>query len=187
METETLRDIALTYSECLIEKSKKGDNKAFAKLFGLWFKRIYNFSLKYFNDHDQAMEATQKTFISVYKGIKRLKDNDSFKGWLYRIALNQCHEEERKAKRRPWYSILQSEDVLVKIETNLDPSKQYDQNERVVLIMKEYEGLKFREIAESLGVSENTAKSRLYYGLKGLRKSFDEHRLNLESIHYGNE
>ena len=93
METKTLRDIALTYSECLIEKSKKGDNKAFAKLFGLWFKRIYNFSLKYFNDHDQAMEATQKTFISVYKSIKGLKDNDSFKGWLYRIALNQCHEE----------------------------------------------------------------------------------------------
>jgi RNA polymerase sigma factor (sigma-70 family) len=203
MKSETLRDIALTYSECLIEKSKKGDNKAFGKLVGLWFKRIYNFSLKYFNDHDQAMEATQRTFISVYKSIGKLKDNNSFKTWLYRIALNQCHEEERRTRRRPWYSILQSEDVLIKVEPHLDPGKQYDINEReeilmdmiqmlpeeqrIIIIMKEYEGLKFREIAESLQISENTAKSRLYYGLKGLRKSFEEHHLNLESIHYGNE
>ena len=203
MESESLRDIALTYSECLIEKSKHGDNKAFGKLVGLWFKRIYNFSLKYFNDHDQAMEATQKTFISVFKNIRKLKDNKSFKVWLYRIALNQCHEEDRRARRRPWYSILQSEDVLVKVEPHLDPEKQYNRHEReeilmdmiqmlpeeqrIILIMKEYEGLKFREIAESLGISENTAKSRLYYGLKGLKKSFEEHHLNMESIHYGNE
>ena len=50
--------------------------------------------------------------------------------------------------------------------------------QRTVIIMKEYEGLKFREIAEILNISENTAKSRLYYGLKGLKKIFGTRKDN---------
>jgi len=195
---ETLRDIALYHSECLIEKSQKGDNHAFGKLVGLWFKRIYNFSLKYFGDHDLAMEVTQRTFIAVYKNINGLKDIKSYKFWLYRIALNQCNEEERRQKRKTWFSIFQNDDAQRVEETAYHPEKEFHQKEleeilsnmlrrlpeeqKVVIIMKEYEGMKFREIADTLGISENTAKSRLYYGLKSLRKYIDKSELKLENI-----
>jgi RNA polymerase sigma-70 factor (ECF subfamily) len=193
---ETLRDIALYHSECLVEKSQKGDNHAFGKLVGLWFKRIYNVALKYFGDHDLAMEVTQRTFISVYRNLDSIKDVKSFKYWLYKVAINQCHEEERRQKRKTWFSIFQSDDAKRVEEINFQPEKEFQRKEteeimsnilktlpeeqKVVIIMKEYEGMKFREIAETLGISENTAKSRLYYGLKSLRKTIENSGLNLE-------
>jgi len=58
--------------------------------------------------------------------------------------------------------------------------QKLSEEQRTIIIMKEYEGLKFREIAELLNISENTAKSRLYYGLKNLRKILDDARLSNE-------
>lgn len=191
---EVLENIAIYHSKSLIEKSKRGDEHAFGKLVGLWFKRIYNFSLKYFADHDLAMEVTQQTFISVYQKIDRLQDINSFKYWLYKIALNYCREEDRKQKRKKWYSIFVNEDAR-KVESNYGlPEQEYQKREReemvadllrklpdeqkVVVIMKEFEGLKFREISETLNISENTAKSRLYSGLKSLRKLLEKSELN---------
>lgn len=196
--SETLRDIALYHSECLVEKSQKGDNHAFGKLVGLWFKRIYNVALRYFGDHDMAMEVTQKTFIAVYNNLDGLKDVRRFKFWLYRVAMNQCHEEERKQRRKTWFSIFQSDDAIRIEEYHFQPEKEFQKKEteeimghmlktlpeeqKVVIIMKEYEGMKFREIADTLGISENTAKSRLYYGLKSLKKTIEKSGINLEYL-----
>jgi RNA polymerase sigma factor (sigma-70 family) len=196
--SETLRDIAINHSESLVEKSQQGDNHAFGKLVGLWFKRIYNFTLRYFGNHDIAMEVTQRTFISVYDHLDSLKNIRSFKYWIYKIAINQCHEEDRRQKRRNWFSIFQHDEVKKIEEIHLNPEKEYHQKEleeimnrllkmipeeqKVVIIMKEYEGMKFREIAETLGISENTAKSRLYYGLNSLRKLIDKSGMNLEKF-----
>lgn len=191
---EVLENIALYHSKSLIEKSRKGDEHAYGKLVGLWFKRIYNFSLKYFADHDLAMEVTQLTFIVVYKKIDRLKDVDSFKYWLYTIALNNCREEDRRQKKKPWYSILVSEDAKQVESKYGHPELEYQKKEKeelvaellktlpeeqkTIVIMKEFEGMKFREIAETLNISENTAKSRLYYGLKALKKLLEKSELN---------
>ena len=191
---EVLENIAIYHSKSLIEKSKRGDEHAYGKLVGLWFKRIYNFSLKYFADHDLAMEVTQKTFIAVYQKIDRLKDVESFKYWIYKIALNNCREEDRRHKRKKWYSIFISEDAR-KVESNFGlPEREYQKKEKeelvaellkklpdeqkTVIIMKEFEGMKFREISETLNISENTAKSRLYYGLKALRNLLENSELN---------
>jgi len=195
---ETLRDIAIYHSESLIEKSRNGDNHAFGKLVGLWFKRIYNFSVKYFGDHDLAMEATQRTFITVHQKIGGLRDVKSFQYWLYKVAMNQCHEEDRRQKRRRWFSIFQPDVVKNIEEVGFNPQVEFQQREleeilnhmlktlpedqKTVIIMKEYEGMKFREIADILGISENTAKSRLYYGLKNLRKEMDDKGLNIDKF-----
>jgi RNA polymerase sigma factor (sigma-70 family) len=191
---EVLENIAIYHSKSLIEKSRRGDERAYGKLVGLWYKRIYNFSLKYFADHDLAMEVTQLTFIVVYKNIGRLKDVDSFKYWLYKIALNNCREEDRRHKKKNWYSIFMSEDVKHIESKNDHPELEYQKKEKetlvaellktlpdeqkTVVIMKEFEGLKFREISEALNISESTAKSRLYYGLKALRKLLEKSELN---------
>lgn len=191
---EVLENIAIYHSKSLIEKSRNGDEHAYGKLVGLWFKRIYNFSLKYFADHDQAMEVTQKTFIVVYKKINGLKDINSFKSWLYKIALNHCREEDRRQKRNTWYSIFINEDVRKMSSNHGHPEIEYQKREKeeliaeflkslpeeqkTIIIMKEFEGMKFREISETLNISENTAKSRLYYGLKALRKLIENSELN---------
>lgn len=195
-------------TDFLIAAAKNGDPIALNQLVKLWYKRIYNFSYKYFSDHDQAMEVTQKTFISMNKNLKTLKDEGSFKSWLYRIAANYCHEEVRRQKRK-WvfpFMKVQSKDDQDFIQNTAatwresDPDREYAQTElkdllkkalkilpeeqRMVVIMKEYEGLKIREIAEVMSISENTVKSRLYYALGSLKKQLEQWNINKETIHY---
>ncbi len=214
MLAETLQDFAIKYSDPLVEKARKGDEKSFSRLMSLWYKRIFNFCFKYFADHDLAMEVTQKTFISVHKGLKTLKDPGSFKPWLYKVALNKCHEEERRRKKTGWLSIFSSEKKLLDEEDRqylldqpaqgaffnpeenlekkelgevvLDCLGELPEEQKVVMIMKEYEGLKFREIAEVLSISENTAKSRLYYGLKAMKNILEERNISKETMYYDN-
>jgi RNA polymerase sigma-70 factor (ECF subfamily) len=205
---ETLLEIAMMHSDTLIQQAKQGDQNAQGRLVQLWYKRIYNFSYKFFMDHDMAMEVAQRTFISMCKNLAGLQEIAKFKSWLYKIAVNCCREEARKKKGSralPFDSVWnrEAENSPAWESSSLrfdNPEKQLQQSElvdilqdaltllndeqRVVVIMKEYEGLKFREIAEVLNISENTVKSRLYYGLDGLRKILEKKNINKETISY---
>jgi len=192
--TKVLQEIAVDRSDSIIEKAKKGDDRAFNKLVGLWFKRIYNFCLKYFDDHDLAMEMTQKTFIAMHRHLPGIRDNDRLKHWLYKVARNHCYEEGRRKTRSFWLSIFQNKEAHTQPDPYFHPERKIysrekeqwvggllqrlPEEQRTVVIMKEYENMKFREIAEVLDVSENTVKSRLYYGLKSLRKQIDNSGYN---------
>jgi RNA polymerase sigma factor (sigma-70 family) len=192
MVNETLLDIAMNHADRLILKAQSGDEAAFNKLVSLWYKRIYNYAYKYAGSHDIAMDIAQNTFITVHQKISQLREVNSFKPWLYRIAINCSHEEIRRQKRISGISLDSTftedgDERKIDIEDDLryQPDAKLQRQEladlimaglqtlseeqRVVVIMKEYEGLKFREIADALEISENTAKSRLYYGLKHLR------------------
>lgn len=208
MHAETLLDIAMMHSDSLIERARQGDKNAQGRLVQLWYKRIYNYCYKFFLDHDLAMEAAQKTFISLCRNLQALQDVARFKSWLYKIAVNSCREEARKIKGARAVSF----DVVVNADAddsptweramrrNENPERQYQQQElsdllqqcllelsaeqREVVIMKEYEGLKFREIAEALNISENTVKSRMYYGLDALKRILEKRNITKETISY---
>jgi RNA polymerase sigma factor (sigma-70 family) len=208
MHAETLLDIAMMHSDSLITRAKQGDQNAQGKLVQLWYKRIYNFGYKFFLDHDLAMEVTQKTFISMCRNLAGLQDIARFKSWLYKIAVNYCREEARKNKnsRALSFDVVWSNDTEESPkwegsgQRHDNPQRQLEQVElsdilqeallelndeqREVVIMKEYEGLKFREIAEVLNISENTVKSRMYYGLDGLKKILEKKNINKDTIGY---
>lgn len=198
----------MMHSDSLIARAREGDQSAQGKLVQLWYKRIYNFGYKFFFDHDLAMEVAQKTFISMHRNIVNLQDQSRFRSWMYTIAVNYCREELRKKKNVRSVSI----EAMAPGEgeesyhwersgaRHENPERQLRQAElsdllqqclmelseeqREVVIMKEYEGLKFREIAEALNLSENTVKSRMYYGLEGLRKILDRKKITKETIGY---
>ena len=88
----------MMHSDVLIVRAREGDKHAQGKLVQVWYKRIYNFSYKFFYDHDMAMEVSQKTFISMHRNIAYLQDAARFRSWLYTIAVNCCREELRKKK-----------------------------------------------------------------------------------------
>jgi RNA polymerase sigma-70 factor (ECF subfamily) len=208
MHAETLLDIAMMHSDTLIVRAKTGDPGAQGKLVQLWYKRIYNFGYKFFMDHDMAMEVSQRTFISMCKNLENLQEVGRFKPWLYKIAVNFCREEARKKKGNralsfdvvwnreaenspQWESSLQRHDNPERQLQALELSDILQQalgelsdEQREIVIMKEYEGLKFREIAEILNISENTAKSRMYYGLDGLKKILERKNINKNTIGY---
>ena len=171
----------------LIIQAQEGNQIALNQLFSDWYRRVYNIAYKYFSDAQLAKEICQQTFIVVQEKLAQLREPATFKVWLYRITTNQCHEHLRKQKTRTNYestygfSTLQispkTPDTLYenneRAQIVMDAIQQLPKEQRTVLILKEYEGLKFREIADALDISENTAKSRLYYGLKALRKLYN--------------
>lgn len=198
MYAGSLLDIVMNHLDPIIERAKKGDREAVTKLVQLWYKRIYNYVYKYTGDHDMAMEVTQRTFISMHMNISGLKDTRKFKPWLYRVATNYCLDEERRSRKK-WLVSVNDGHGATEV-SKFDPDREMQKGEiaemllaalneinadqRKVVIMKEYEGLKFREIAEALRISENTVKSRLYYGLNALRKVLEKRNINKETIHY---
>jgi RNA polymerase sigma factor (sigma-70 family) len=208
MHAENLLNIAMMHSDSLITRAQEGDQNAQGKLVQVWYKRIYNYAYKFFLDHDMAMEVSQKTFISMCKNLPALQESARFKSWLYKIAVNYCREEVRKKKGSRsmsfdtvWNSEAEDSPAWESSSQRIDnPERELQQLElsdilqeallelateqREVVIMKEYEGLKFREIAEALNISENTAKSRMYYGLEGLRKILEKKKINKDSIGY---
>ncbi len=181
----------------LIEKAQRGNIRALNQLFSLWYERVYNIAWKYFADEDLAMEACQAAFVAVQRHLNTLQDPSKFKYWLYRIVVNQCHLEHRQQKQmrglKESYSqnIIslhpeQPDQAMQREETTrliLKALQQLPEEQRTVLILKEYEGLKFREIADLLEISENTAKARLYYGLENLKKILLKNQASKEICH----
>lgn len=198
----------MMHSDALVSRAREGDKNAQGKLVQVWYKRIYNFSYKFFFDHDMAMEVAQKTFISMHKNMEGLQEVARFRSWLYTIAVNYCREELRKKKTRRSVSLHDlkpgEREESYRWEASSgrteNPEKQLRHTElsdllqicllelsdeqREVVIMKEYEGLKFREIAEALQISENTVKSRMYYGLDGLKRILERKNITKETIGY---
>lgn len=180
----------------LVEKLKQGDEAAYHAMMQQWQKRVFNFALRYANDRYFAHEVVQNTFIQAFEKIHQLKDPAKLRSWLYRIASNNCSTEGRKRARRQVTEV--NEQILSHADPNnpvvmvekqelkqlvMDLLQQIPDEQREVIIMKEYEGLKFREISEALGLSENTVKSRMYYGLDAMRKLMEQQNLT-KDIYY---
>ncbi|MDZ7263990.1 MAG: sigma-70 family RNA polymerase sigma factor [candidate division KSB1 bacterium] len=192
----------------LISSILDGDRSKFNALVWRWEKPLYNFILRYLGNRELAREVTQKTFIRVYQNLSKLRDVTKFSSWIYQIAANLCRDEIKKRDHRQFISldmIQQNSDengVLLPEELQQSPAQQPDvrmnqkqlrtivqkaleqlpEEQRVVIIMKEYQGLKFREIAEALNEPLNTIKSRMYYGLNGLRKIFEQWQITEEVL-----
>lgn len=184
----------------LVEKFRGGDTGAFNRLVERWQDRIHRFAYRFFSSHDEASEITQKTFIRAYRKLHTLEDVEKFSSWIYRIANNLCLDEAKRAGRRrsePMRALgpdpiaeglasdpdrtIQQKQLGVLLQRALD---RLPEEQRIVVILKEYEDLKFREIADILDEPENTVKSRMYYGLDKLKTIFDEWNLKSEELYY---
>lgn len=193
--------------EILIKKFLQGQTEAFNTLVWRWEKPLYNFILRYIGDCEQTKDVLQNTFIRAYKSLNRLKDHTRFSAWIYQIALNQCHdcwkarksghlnlsdlEDDEQDNKREHYSMVDPAHGPEKIRNNAELAEYLRQallmipeEQRVVIIMKEYHGLKFTEIEAILQIPINTIKSRLYYGLSALQKVFKQWGLDREDLRY---
>jgi RNA polymerase sigma-70 factor (ECF subfamily) len=175
----------------VLKEIRQGNATAFNMLVAEWQDSIHRFAYRFFYDTDDAREITQKTFIRVYSNLDQLDDPRKFSSWIYRIAKNLCLDELKRAGRKRSTSLDLVKHDRVHHET---PSKKIEakdlgewiqkamlalpEEQRVVIIMKEYEELTFKEIAEILDEPENTVKSRLYYGFKKLREILDTWNIN---------
>ncbi len=184
----------------LIRQFQSGHIHAFNSLAERWHKPLHRFAQRFFADEDQAADVAQQTLIRAYQKLNQLEKPETFSAWIYRIAKNLCIDQKRKNGR----DRLASYDELKSAESTADntqPERVVEKSElgrlvekallaipaeqRAVIILKEFEGLKFREIAEVMQEPENTVKSRMYYGLKALRKVFKTWNIEKEVLYDG--
>jgi len=181
----------------LIRACQQGDQTAFNLLVWRWEKPLFNFTYKYVGDAHLAQDLVQETFLRVLKSIRGYEHRGAFSTWLYRIAVNLCKDHFRK-KRVPmvslhdYYTTSSGDRVYVK-DCLADERAGSDEalaaadreelvrrllaglpeEQRIVILLKEYQALKFREIAEVLDVPEGTVKARLYRGLRTMREQLE--------------
>lgn len=174
----------------IIEQTLNGDIEAFNTLVNRWERQIYALAFRILRRDEEAYDVCQQTFMSAYRNLSKFRGTAKFSSWLYRIAINCCHtrlrssgnndlslEQELENKRfEPATDVehlsngLQREQVAKLVKKALDGLPPEMQQ---VIIMKEYQGLKFHEIASALDLPVSTVKTRVYSGLEQLK-----HRLN---------
>jgi len=180
---------------------KKGDARAFEKLLKRHEKSVFNFCFRMLSDREAAHDATQEVFLKVVRNAAKWERQAKFTTWLFTLARNHCIDGLRKASHRKTTSLDQSlkgaEDKgttlgdRVADEQSVTPDRgaeslrlrqtlaqaitSLSQEQREVFVMREYSGMPFKEIAEVVGVPENTVKSRMRYALEHLRGFLAKH------------
>jgi RNA polymerase sigma-70 factor (ECF subfamily) len=177
--------------EHLLELALGGDGSCFGELVRRWEQRIYGFIRRYVGNSEEARDLTQDTFTKAYQNLDRLSDPARFSSWLYKIALNECRMLFRRQKGTFKVSLDEGGRDLARVDRNEAVQEQglelkesvvqlrraftkLPKEQREVILMKEFQGLKFNEIAEILDVPLSTAKSRMYLGLKTLKRIMEE-------------
>jgi len=166
----------------LVIKAQAGDRNAFSELVGMHAQGVLNVIFHMCGDSQIAEDAAQETFIRAWSHLGSFRAEASLRNWLYRIALNTATDMLRKEKRilpgamedfqladprpGPEGTFLQGErTALVQKAISSLPD-----GSRAVLILKEYEGLSYREIADALEIPVGTVMSRLNHARRLLKE-----------------
>jgi RNA polymerase sigma-70 factor, ECF subfamily len=161
-----------------IEDFKKGNASAFESLLLKYKDRIYTLCRYLLGNPHDADDAAQDTFVKAFQGLKRFTPTASFYTWLYRIAVNTCLDQRRKASLRTDLFVADGTDFLDTAPSQSpSPESDYEMKQallslqtslnhlsvklRAPLVLKEVEGLSYEEIAAALDVSVGTVKSRI--------------------------
>jgi len=166
----------------LIAGALKGSEKAWICLVKRYEKKVFNHALRISSNREDAMDIMQDTFLAVYRNLQSYRGEGSFRAWLFRIAVFRATDLLRRKKMK-LEELVEIEDI----DSNGDPEAQSLQQSdnvkimqlmqplsfdaRQILELKFFQSFTFEEIAGQLGISVNTAKSRLYAALEKMRQS----------------
>lgn len=182
----------------LVKNYISGDESALSVLITRHQSKIYGFIYSKVNDRDLSDDIFQDTFIKVIKTLKTKSYNEEgkFLPWVMRIAHNLVVDHFRKVKKMPFqreteeYSIfdfmtdnaptIESQIITEQVELDLKRLlNKLPEDQKEVLLMRMYQDLSFKEIAELTGVSINTALGRMRYALLNLRKVIEKNQIIL--------
>ncbi len=167
----------------LVGRVKKGEVSAFAILVEKYEREIFEYSYFLIGDREEALDMTQETFLKAYTNIKTLRREEDFKFWLRRIARNLCFKRIKKMRREKELMEKQREETLsldsyvikkereerVKRALNKLPEKM-----REIIILRDIEGLSYKEIKEILNIPMSLVKVRIFRARNLLKRILEE-------------
>jgi RNA polymerase sigma-70 factor (ECF subfamily) len=179
--------------EELVARSISGDADSFNELILRWERPIYALAYRVIGREQDARDVCQETFLRAFRALKGFRGQAKFSSWLYRIALNLCRDWVRRERRAPVVQAPEGVD-LMDLAAAREPSESIEdlvarkdlartveramavlpEEQRTAIILKEYHGMTFQEIADLVGCPLSTVKTRLYQGLTVLRRELAE-------------
>jgi RNA polymerase sigma-70 factor (ECF subfamily) len=159
-----------------------------------WERPIYALAYRVIGREEEARDVCQDTFLRAYRALPGFKGQAKFSSWLYRIALNLCRDWIRRQQRAPVMQMPEGIDP-VEMAAEREPAESIEtlvarrelsavveeamallpEEQRTAIILKEYHGMTFQEIADLQGCPLSTVKTRLYQGLSVLRRHLEKH------------
>ena len=174
--------------ELIVERALTGDAEAFGEIVRRWERRIFALTYGMLGREEDARDATQETFLAAFRNLRGFRGEAKVSSWLHRIAVNQCISRQRRTKVRSESALDEEQEKQASRFTTplgFSPARVAEGRQqtmavrravnslplelRQVVVMKEFEELTFREIADVLDLPLSTVKSRLYTALKQLQ------------------
>ena len=179
--------------EDLVARSRGGDVDSFNQLILRWERPIYALAYRVIGREEDARDVCQDTFLRAFRALPKFKGEAKFSSWIYRIALNLCRDWIRRQRRTPVVQMPEDAEAVERIALR-DPVESIEdlvarkelstvvadamavlpEEQRTAIILKEYHGMTFQEIAELQGCPLSTVKTRLYQGLTVLRRNLEK-------------
>jgi RNA polymerase sigma factor (sigma-70 family) len=191
----TARSRADVTDHDLVQAVRAGDDHAFERLYHRYHRRISAYIFGMVHDHGRAEDLTQEVFVSALRRIRQTDRPIAFKPWIYEIAKNACIDAFRRTRRAEEVSYdaeegLGANDHGRLAATGPSPDAAVDTKQRLenlcgafgglsdahhqILVMRELEGLSYREIGERLGMSRPSVESTLFRARRRLTEEYEE-------------
>ena len=175
----------------IVQMAQQGDTHAFRQLFEENKRRVFTLAFQYTKNKEDAEDILQETFIKAFHSLNKFKaqDDTNFSSWLYRIGINASIDHLRKNKMKKDNYIdsdllpnITSDDgfsqpehaIRIKeIRTKLDLSlSKLPKGQRMVFILRHYQQLSVKEIADTMKCSEGSVKKQLFRAFQMIKKRF---------------
>lgn len=178
--------------QLLLEKAKAGDIAAFEELIEGYQKRIYNLAYRILGNYEDAGDMAQEALIRIFRSIANFKEQSSFSTWVYRITTNVCLDEIRKRKNKKVISLdeeirmedgemkrqIMSDDLQPDAAAELEELRTFvsdainslPEDQRLVITLRDIQGLSYEEISSVLDCPSGTVKSRINRARQALKK-----------------
>ncbi len=155
----------------LVKKAKRGDTDAFAELYSGIYESMYRFALYTLHNTSDAEDAVSEAVTAAFASIRRLRSEEAFKSWIFRILSNKCRDRlreyaNRNEELREDMPESEPESGLVECIQVRRLFFELSDEERLIISLHQFAGYTSREIAEILNMNENTVRSRESRGLK---------------------
>lgn len=160
----------------LVRKAKRGDDEAFSQLYEIIYKDMYRYANYLLDNSMDAEDVVSETVLEAYKSIKKLRNEELFKNWIFKILTVKCKNRRKKYINK---NIELTEDIAC---SDKDFDEMHDVNmafkilteeEREVVSMAVFAGYKSAEIAECMGLNANTVRSKLSRALSKMQKKLE--------------
>ncbi len=168
----------------LVERVKAGDRRSFSELVKRHQRGLLRLSLRFMRDMDAAQDVVQESFIKAYEKLNSFEGRASFKSWLFQIAVNTARNKIRENR----HDMTDIENVHVAVDAIAESSlvhaavtemiqreiNQLPFKQRTALVLRVYEDLSFKEIADIMECPYDTAKANYRHALLKLRQVFEQ-------------